>query len=79
GMKAPGNYGADWQARFDALFERQAKAAGAVFYPFLLDGVAGRPELNQPDRLHANPAGVAVIVDRLAPVVAEAVQSASKD
>lgn len=76
GMKAPGNYGADWQARFDALFERQAKAGGAAFYPFLLDGVAGRTDLNQADRVHANPAGVAVIVDRLSPVVADAIRTA---
>jgi len=36
-----------------------------------------KPELNQPDGLHPNERGVAVLVDRLAPVVARFVGSSS--
>ncbi len=35
----------------------------------LLDGVAAEPALNQADGMHPNPAGVAVISERLAPYV----------
>ena len=51
-----------------------------TLYPFFLEGVAMDPDLNQPDGLHPNEQGVAVLVDRIAPVVAklgrEAVMSA---
>jgi len=46
-------------------------------YPFFLEGVAMKPELNQPDGLHPNERGVAVVVDRLTPVVARLVASQS--
>jgi acyl-CoA thioesterase-1 len=36
-----------------------------------------KPELNQPDGLHPNERGVAVLVDRIAPVVARLVEGAS--
>lgn len=75
GMKAPANYGPAYRAQFDALYERQAKAYGARLYPFLLDGVAGRRDLVQQDNIHANPAGVDVIVKGLAPFVAESVKT----
>jgi acyl-CoA thioesterase-1 len=39
-----------------------------LFYPFLLEGVAGIAALNQPDGIHPNPAGVRVMVERLSPV-----------
>ena len=38
-------------------------------YPFFLDGVAAKPELNQADGIHPSPAGVAVIVERILPQV----------
>jgi acyl-CoA thioesterase-1 len=41
-------------------------------YPNLIDGVARRPELNQPDGIHPNARGAAIIAARLAPVVAKA-------
>jgi acyl-CoA thioesterase-1 len=41
-----------------------------TLYPFFLDGVAMKPELNQPDGLHPNARGVEIIVERIAPYVA---------
>jgi acyl-CoA thioesterase-1 len=41
-----------------------------ALYPFLLDGVAMDARLNQPDGLHPNERGVAVLVDHIAPLVA---------
>jgi len=70
GMLAPANYGADYQRDFDKIYPELAQAHGVALYPFLLDGVALDPQLNQPDGLHPNERGVAVIVDRIAPYVA---------
>lgn len=69
GMLAARNLGPDYVARFDALFPDLAKAHGALFYPFFLDGVATDPALNQADGLHPNARGVDVIVARILPSV----------
>ncbi|MBP0466101.1 arylesterase [Roseomonas sp. PWR1] len=70
GMLAPPNLGADYGRDFAATFTRLAEARPeVVFYPFLLDGVAGDPALNQPDRIHPNEAGVAELVRRMLPAV----------
>jgi acyl-CoA thioesterase-1 len=69
GMRASSNWGADYQTTFDAIYPALAKKYDVPLYPFLLDGVALDPKLNQADMLHPNPAGVAVIVSRVAPAV----------
>jgi len=69
GMRAPTNWGRDYETRFDAIYPKLAAEHHVPLYPFLLDGVALDPKLNQADGLHPNPAGVAVIVQRLAPAV----------
>ena len=73
GMKIPPNYGPEYAAGFDAIFPRVASGEKVTLIPFLLEGVAGRPELNQPDGLHPNAAGDALVartvVDALAPLV----------
>ena len=77
GMLAPPNWGAEYESAFDRIFPDLAKAHNVQLYPFFLQGVAMKPELNQPDGLHPNERGVAVLVDRLAPVVARLVGSPS--
>ena len=67
GMLAPPNLGRDYADRFNASFANIAKMNDAVFYPFLLDGVASIPSLNQADRIHPNPKGVAVMVEKITP------------
>jgi acyl-CoA thioesterase-1 len=70
GMLAPPNLGADYGRDFAASFTNLAKAhPEAVFYPFLLEGVAGDPAMNQPDRIHPNPQGVAEMIRRMMPAV----------
>jgi acyl-CoA thioesterase I len=69
GMMAPRNYGPEYAAQFDAIYPRLAKQFGTLFYPFILDGVAMNPKLNQADGIHPNPAGVAIIVARMLPLV----------
>ena len=69
GMHAQRNLGADYVAEFDAIYPRLAKDYPVIFYPFILDGVALNPKLNQADGLHPNPAGVKIIVARILPDV----------
>lgn len=69
GMYAPPNMGAGYGQSFRAVFERLSHWPGILWDPFFLDGVAAHPELEQADHIHPNPAGVAVIVQRLVQVV----------
>jgi acyl-CoA thioesterase-1 len=69
GMHAQRNLGKDYVAEFDSIYPRLAKEYGVLFYPFILDGVALDPKLNQADGMHPNPAGVKVIVARILPYV----------
>lgn len=57
GMQVPPNYGADYAARFAALFRSVAKERKAALVPFLLQGVADAADptrLFQSDRIHPN-------------------------
>ena len=69
GMHAQRNLGVDYVRQFDAIYPRLAKDANVLFYPFILDGVALNPKLNQADGMHPNPAGVKVMVTRILPMV----------
>jgi acyl-CoA thioesterase-1 len=77
GMVAPGNWGAAYAQQFDAIFPELAKAHGALLYPFFLEGVALRPDLNLTDGLHPNGKGVAEIVARILPTVEELIRRAA--
>jgi acyl-CoA thioesterase I len=57
GMRMPPNMGDDYSGAFQAIFPALAKRNGALLIPFLLEGVAERPELNQADGLHPNASG----------------------
>jgi acyl-CoA thioesterase-1 len=49
-----------------------------MLYPFLLDGVALDPKLNQADGIHPNPDGVRVIAAHLFPYVQKLVAEIPK-
>ena len=57
GMEALPNYGEEYRRRFRAIYPEMAKKNGAVLVPFLLDGVAGVPSLNQADGVHPTAEG----------------------
>ncbi|HKU96943.1 MAG TPA: arylesterase, partial [Vineibacter sp.] len=78
GMKAPRNYGPEYVAKFDGLYERLASKHGVALLPFLLEGVAMMPELNQADGIHPNPKGVEVVVTYLAPAVIKVLDDIKK-
>jgi acyl-CoA thioesterase-1 len=69
GMEAPTNLGEDYQQAFHGAFVQLARTYRdrVVYMPFLLEGVAGHPELNQMDGIHPNRAGAALIADHMYP------------
>jgi len=78
GMMAPPNLGRDYGDEFRAVFTDLARERpGVVFYPFLLDGVAGEPRLNQPDRIHPTAEGAEEIARRMLPFVETLLDRAS--
>ena len=73
GMYAPRNFGPDYVTAFDAIYPELAAEHGLILYPFIMDGVAGDPALNQADGLHPTAAGVDVMVGRILPKAEELV------
>ncbi len=76
GMEAPGNYGPEYRAEFDAIYPGLAEAHGvplvASFLAPLIEGLddpAGLGAYLQSDGLHPNEAGVARIVEGIGPEV----------
>ena len=67
GMRLPPNYGDEYTKEFEAVFPAVARRAKVTLAPFLLDGVAGIPRLNQADGIHPTTAGQQVIADHLWP------------
>ena len=70
GMEVPPNYGARYAADFRRMYAEVARKRGAALMPFLLDGVAGNPRLNQADGIHPTAEGYRILVDHLWPHLA---------
>ncbi len=66
GMRMPRNLGPAYVTAFDALYPRLAKELTVPLLPFLLDGVALDPDLNQSDLVHPNAKGQQVIAGKVA-------------
>lgn len=65
GMEAPPNYGPAYTSQFRQVFRDLADEHDVVFDPFFLEGVAGRPSLNNRDGIHPNAEGAKIIAERL--------------
>ena len=57
GMKIPTNYGQDYSQNFAKLFTELSQENKVKLIPFLLEGVAGRKDLNLEDQIHPNEKG----------------------
>lgn len=66
GMQAPNSYGSDYQQSFNDIYPNLAEEFKISLYPFLLEGVALIPELNQSDGKHPNREGIQIISKNLA-------------
>jgi acyl-CoA thioesterase-1 len=65
GMQLPLYANDDYVRAFGEMFGALAEKNRAALIPYLLAGVGGDPELNQPDRLHPNAAGQRVLADNV--------------
>jgi len=66
GMQAPSSYGQDYQSSFNSIYPQLAKEYEIFLYPFLLEGVALNPNLNQSDGKHPNEKGIALMSKKIA-------------
>jgi acyl-CoA thioesterase-1 len=73
GMEAPPNLGEDYRNTFREIYSQLAAEHNVPLVPFLLEGIAGRPELNQDDGIHptaeAQRMMAALVYARLQPMV----------
>ncbi len=65
GMLIPPNLGPEYSKGFQELYSALASANDVELIPFLLDGVAADPALNQADGIHPNAAGHRIVVDNV--------------
>ncbi|MFW6199019.1 MAG: arylesterase [Gemmatimonadota bacterium] len=65
GMEAPPNLGPRYTEEFRRVFQEVSSRNDAILIPFLLDGVAGVPELNQADRIHPTEEGHRIIAENV--------------
>ncbi len=57
GLKVPPNYGQEYARSFENIFPELAKVHQIPLMEFLLEGVAGEPEMNLVDGIHPNEKG----------------------
>ncbi len=69
GMKILPNMGPEYSKAFARVYPEIAQKHAIPLIPFFLEGVAGDPRFNQPDRLHPTAKGYSRIVERIYPYV----------
>lgn len=72
GMRAPPNYGPEYQAQFDALYADLARDYDAALIPFWLETIYQDPSLFQNDRIHPTEEGIGELVAATVEQVANA-------
>ncbi len=72
GMLIPPNYGPDYTERFARLYPTLADELEVTLIPFLLEGVAGNPALNQADGIHPTAEGQRRVAEVVLPFVTDA-------
>jgi acyl-CoA thioesterase I len=73
-MEAPTNLGARYTQRFHAVFGQVAASEHVTLLPFLLNGVAGIPKLNQGDGIHPTKEGARLAAKNVWPGIAQALR-----
>ena len=74
GMKMLPNLGPEYSNAFTRIYPEIAQKHAIPLVPFFLEGVAGDPRFNQPDRLHPTAKGYRRIVDHIYPYVLNVVK-----
>lgn len=69
GMMVPPNMGQDYANKFAGIYSEIVKSTNAAFIPFLLEGVAGDPDLNLSDGIHPNSEGHKIVAKNVMAVL----------
>ena len=69
GMQLPPNYGARYTRAFAAVYSELGKEKNVALVPFLLEGVGGKPELMQADRIHPVVGAQGLLLDNVWPAL----------
>jgi acyl-CoA thioesterase-1 len=72
GMQIPPNMGQEYTEEFNAIYPAVAKEKNIELIPFLLEGVAGNPDLNLPDGIHPTAEGHRLVMETLWPYISKA-------
>jgi len=75
GMQAPPNLGRRYTTRFRRVFPEVARERNVALVPFLLEGVAGVPALNQADGMHPTAKGEIVMAHNIWPTLEKVLES----
>ena len=78
GMEAPTQLGFDYTAGFHQVYPALARRYHVALVPFLLQGVAGIPALNQPDGIHPTAEGARMVADTVWTVLKPVLESDSR-
>ncbi len=78
GLQIVQNLGEEYTAAFAGMYPTIARRYEAILIPFMLEGVAADPELNQPDFIHPTAEGYTVMVEHIFPFVVEGVEEAQR-
>ena len=65
GIMIPPNYGIDYAEQFRALYPALAAKNRVPIVPFLLEGIADKPDLFQADQLHPTASAQPIILDNV--------------
>lgn len=69
GMQIPPNMGQEYTDEFKAIYPAVAAEKNVTLIPFLLEGVAGNPELNLPDGIHPTEEGHKIVMETVWPYI----------
>lgn len=71
GVRMPPSHGQHYKSAFEAIYPRLAEEMEVALVPRMLEGVAGKPSLMQPDGIHPTAEGQRVIADNVLPALAK--------
>jgi len=75
GMVAPTSYGIEYKNNFDQIYPDLSKQYNLQLIPFLLEGVALKPNLNLSDGIHPNEKGTIIISKTLQEIILKNISS----
>ncbi|MDX1362665.1 MAG: arylesterase [Arenibacter latericius] len=75
GMQIPPNMGPEYTTEFKNIFPQLASENNLMLIPFLLENVAGIPELNQADGIHPTAEGQQIIAKNIWPIINKAISN----